>query len=209
MQLGNNANILSPVLGQASSPLTICSTGGFHLAIDAVGARHGGAAVVLESVVKAALENGKVKKLTVFSPPKGERQFSFPVSSQLSEEPIQLANRVQQISWLVWGLPQKVKRLNPDALLCLPNGGLTTPETPSAVFVQQSVPFCRKALRTVGLRGRLRMMAIRKVMHISCNRARHVIVQSQTMREALRDKLRIPESRTEVIPPSVQAEIVP
>ena len=57
----------------------------FHLAVDAVGAKYGGGAVVLSDVLNAAIRCSAIGKVTVLCSPRKLRRFELPVSPKLAE----------------------------------------------------------------------------------------------------------------------------
>ena len=57
------------------------------LAIDAVGAKHSGAASVLRATVHAALRSPGIDRLVVLSSPREVRNFDFPADPRLLELP--------------------------------------------------------------------------------------------------------------------------
>jgi hypothetical protein len=60
---------------------------GLHLAIEAVGAKHGGGAVVLGDVLRAAIRSDDIERITIFCSPPEVRKFDMPPSPKLFEAP--------------------------------------------------------------------------------------------------------------------------
>lgn len=176
-----------------------------RLAIDAVGAKHGGAASVLLDILRAALGNPCVKEVTVFCSPAGMRRFSLPCSPRLREVGVRLgeAGPVGRIAWQEMGMSRAVA--GADVLLCLSGGGLSRGACPSVNLVQQSLPFLPEALRALAPRDRLRMAVLRSAMRRSCRASKRVIVQTPTMRDALVQAFGLGSDRVSVVEPAPAA----
>lgn len=176
-----------------------------HLAIDGTGALFGGAAVVLQSYVAAALRLRHVERLTVFLSPRSLRQFQLPQSRRLRE--VEVGRFFQsssgRVAWLLGGLPNAVERAGASALICLGGGGLPPKGIRSATLIQQSLPFSREALERCPARTRVRMAAIKEMMRASANRCDLTIVQTQVMSHWIRENLRIPQNRIRICPPPI------
>ena len=183
------------------------ATEGLHVAVDGVGAKHGGAATVLKAIATASSGVDDIRRLTLFTSPPETRHFDLPSPGKFEEISFPDAQGIQRIQWLLSGLPHAARRVGADALLCLGNGGVAPRGIPAVVFLQQSIPFEPKAVRLLGVRERIRVASIRAVMRWSCRRARSTIVQSPTMKAWVGARFHIPEHRIAVVPPSASAAL--
>jgi glycosyltransferase involved in cell wall biosynthesis len=172
-----------------------------HLAIEAVGVKHSGGAVVLTDVLRATARCPFVHRITVFCSPVVTRKFDFPSSPKIW--PIECAGAESTVSsriwWLTQGLARQTDTLRPDALLCM--NGIGISEVPTAAFVQQSLPFCSEALGVCTLATRIRIRVIAGLMKHSCRRAELVIAQTPTMSEWIQRAFGVPSSRISVVKP--------
>src|SRR5690554_1286880 len=115
-----------------------------HLAIDGIGAKHGGAATVLRGLVEAALTHPGLEKITVFCSPAGLRRFELPEHPAL--ELIECAtvdrSRLARMWWFEQGLARAVERIGAGRLICLGSGGIVPSRNiVSATLVQRIQPF--------------------------------------------------------------------
>jgi glycosyltransferase involved in cell wall biosynthesis len=182
---------------------------GVHLAIDGVGARFGGAATVLQDVVKAALRCDGIHSVTVFTSPSREMHFELPGVPRLQEIAVNGNGYTSRTGWLLRGLRKAAEKVSPDVVLCLGNGGIGPEGVPAAVFLQQSLPFSKEAMACFGLAEKIRFLGIRELMKISCKKADAVLVQSPSMKKEVCQKFRIPQEKVSVFPPSVEPEEPP
>lgn len=172
-----------------------------HLAIEAVGVKHSGGAVVLHDVVSAALRSKTISKLTIFCSPRATRRFDFPSDSRLvlSERVAEEKSLWGRMLWITAGIQSEIDRLGPDVLLCMSAVG--TSRVPTAAFVQQSLMFCPEALALCDWKTRLRIRVISAQMKKSCSRAALVIAQTTTMAEWIGHSFGISPGRLTVIEP--------
>jgi glycosyltransferase involved in cell wall biosynthesis len=173
------------------------------IAIDAVGAKHSGAATVLLAVVRAALAWPGLERLVVFCSPRNMRRFGLPVHPQIEEIEVPLAEwgPAGRIAWNRLGLGRAARRRETDVLLCLSGGGVPPPGMPGVVFLQQSLVFSSEALSRLGFRARCRMAAIRAEMRVSLTASRLVIVQTPTMWRWVVDAFHVSPERVVVVEP--------
>ena len=182
---------------------------GIRLAIDGVGARFGGAATVLQDVVKAAVRCDGLHSITVFTSPSREVHFELPRVSRLQEIAVNGNRYISRTGWLLRGLRKAAEKVSPDVMLCLGNGGIGPERVPAAVFLQQSIPFSKEAMACFGLAEKIRFLGIRELMKISCKKADAVLVQSHSMRNAACQKFCLPMQKVFVFPSSVELEEAP
>lgn len=159
------------------------------LAIDAVGAKHGGAATILLGVVDAALRSSLISEVIVYCSPASRRRFSLPQDRRLREHPVPFADLgpAGRIGWHEFGLSAALIRDGADAVLLLSGGGVVRGAVPSIAYVQQSLPFLPEALATLSASDRLRFRVIRTMTRRCCAHAAKVIFQTETMRDAVLD----------------------
>lgn len=172
-----------------------CDSKGIHLAIDAVGAKHSGGAVVLSDIVRAAIRDSEVKRITVFCSPRRLLQFDFPNSDRLvlAEQAAADSSTFGRLLWLASGLGREVLRRNADLLLCM--SGMGWCSTRTALFFQQSLVFCDEALRLCDVRTRLRIRAMARLMKSSSRLAALVIAQTPTMADLIQRHCNVPRSK--------------
>jgi len=157
-----------------------------HLAVDAVGAKHSGAASVLQAVIAAALECQAVGQVTAFLSAPSLLEFELPTSRRLRLVHCRHAEQpMGRIAWLFVGLPAKVAGAGADVLLALNGAGLAPPGIPGYSFVQQSLYFSEEAMAQLGPSARIRVRAIAGATKASCQRAGRVGVQTATMKECV------------------------
>lgn len=174
------------------------------LAIDAVGAKHGGAATVLRSVVEAVLRSSHVERVVLFTSRGAAGSVRLPQSDRLLATAVESAEGpFGRIWWHGKGLAKACRQHQARALLCLSGGGFGGPMCPTVLFIQQSLPFEREALQAMGCMGRLRVEAIRRDMRWSARRSVKVIVQTQTMKSWVAEGLGIAAPKIAVIEPDV------
>lgn len=170
------------------------------LAIDAVGAKHGGAATVLLDVVTAA--RAMADEVVVFCSPAGLRRFDLPPASRVRlVEAAHAESPLGRVLWHRRGVGRALARCGADAVLFLSGGGVAPAGVRSTTLIQQSLPFSAEALRQLAWRDRLRVTAIRREMRASARRAAAVVTQTPTMRRWVVEGLAVPEGRVHVIPP--------
>jgi glycosyltransferase involved in cell wall biosynthesis len=173
------------------------------VAVDAVGAKHSGAATVLRALLDAALELDWIGQVAVFCSPRGMRDFQLPQSPRLVELEVPSADSggLGRVMWHRVGLPAAVGRHRAAALLCLSGGGEAPRSVPTVTFIQQSLPFSDEALRTLPLVTRARMAVIKQMMRRSCDRAAAVVVQTATMKESVTAAFALDPTKVHVVEP--------
>jgi len=161
---------------------------GLHLAVDAVGTKYGGGAVVLGDVLRAAARCQEIARITVFCSPRSVRKFDMPHSKKLFEvpRPHAEASILGRFKWLTRGLKDDVEALKPDVLACMNGIGSSPERVPMMVFIQQALPFSSEALERCDLRTKIRMKTIGALMKRSCKRAALIVIQTPAMIDWLR-----------------------
>jgi glycosyltransferase involved in cell wall biosynthesis len=176
---------------------------GLHIAIEAVGAKHSGAARVLEQVVAGCLAEPRLKRLSVYSSARRALVMELPNDPRLEllEQPAADTSRVRRIEWYEVGFRRALTRLRPHVALCVNALGTPAADIPTVALVQQSLPFSREALDRCGPATHVRMAMLRWTMDRCVARAAEVIVQTPTMRRWVRDAFGKSEGRIRVILP--------
>jgi glycosyltransferase involved in cell wall biosynthesis len=174
-----------------------------HLAVDAVGAKYGGGAVVLGDVLRAAIRCGDIERITVFCSPRNARNFDMPQSQKLFEVPRPYAEKstLGRLHWLKRGLKEDVKVLKANMLACMSGIGSSPERVPMIVFIQQALPFCYEALERCDLRTKIRMLTIGRLMKRSCNNAALIVTQTPTMSEWIRSACELTNMQIMVVKP--------
>jgi glycosyltransferase involved in cell wall biosynthesis len=174
-----------------------------HLAIEAVGAKHGGAASVLADVITASLATPGLERITVFASPHELREFEFPQDASVSVvEPAWAERGIGRMAWYLAGLEQALRASRAETVLLLSGVGLAPSSIASGVFVQQSLPFSQEARERLSVRGRVRVGVIESMMRLTCGRASRVFVQSETMRQWVSQRFALDRRSVEVARPS-------
>jgi glycosyltransferase involved in cell wall biosynthesis len=105
--------------------------------------------------------------------------------------------------WLVHSQFAAISKLHPDVFISLGGVGLGKGSAAKVMFIQQSLPFCREALRRCDLRTRIRIRTIGTLMKASCNSADLVITQTPTMAKWICNGYGISPERVAVVMPWV------
>lgn len=174
-----------------------------HLAVEAVGAKYGGGAVVLGDVLRAAIRCGDIEKITVFCSPRNTRNFDMPHSQKLFEVPRPYAegSALGRLHWLKRGLRKDVKMLKANMLVCMSGIGSSPARVPMMVFIQQALPFCYEALGRCDLRTQIRMRTIGNLMKRSCNDAALIVTQTPTMSNWIQSACKLANMQIMVVKP--------
>lgn len=174
-----------------------------HLAVEAVGAKYGGGAVVLGDVLRAAIRCGDIERITVFCSPRNTRNFDMPHSQKLFEAPRPYAegSALGRLHWLKRGLREDVKMLRANMLACMSGIGSSPERVPMMVFIQQALPFCYEALGRCDLRTKIRMWTIGNLMKRSCNDAALIVTQTPTMCDWIRSACELTSLQIMVVKP--------
>lgn len=176
-----------------------------HLAIDGIGAKHGGAATVLLGLVQAALTHPDIDKVSVFCSPAGLRLFDFPEHPALEIIECRTVdrNRLARVWWFEQGLARAVKRIGAGRLVCLGSGGvLPSPNVVSATLVQRIQPFSPDRSSSDDLTESLRKRALAITAARSIRGCSWVFVQTQTVKDRVVAKLDVDASRVLVFQPT-------
>jgi glycosyltransferase involved in cell wall biosynthesis len=178
-----------------------------RLAIDGVGAKHSGAAVVLQELVTAALRNPRIERLVVFTSPRSMCNFDLSGDGRLQQIEIARAERgpLSRLRWLLTGLPAAVGAHEAGALICLGGGGFAPSKVPCLLFIQQSLPFSTEAQERLSWPERVRMRGLAWTMQASARRAALVIVQTATMKRSVMERFQLESSRIAVVEPCASA----
>lgn len=174
-----------------------------HVAIDAVGAKHSGAATVLDAIVDAAVRHPDVRRVTAYCSPAPQRVFRLPGHDKLGLVDVPLGERgpTGRAAWQYVRLPALARRHGADVLLCLSGGGAPPRRVPTVLFVQQSLPFCEEALATLAAGERVRAHILGWNAWIAARLSTAIAVQTPTMARWVRRRLRVDPGRVRVFEP--------
>lgn len=173
-----------------------------HVAIDTVGARINGAAIVALSTVSSAIAHPSIGRVTVFASP--DREFAWPPSPKLRviEERAATDSSVARLRWQLRGLQRAAADEGADVVLGMSNGVVRHGDGPPTVlFIQQGLPFDRQARAVMPLAFRARLYVIRELMRASAHSASRVVVQTHWMAAEITRAFRVPEDRLIVMTP--------
>jgi glycosyltransferase involved in cell wall biosynthesis len=181
------------------------------LAVEALGVKYGGGATVLSDLLSAAVADERIERVHVLCSPRRTRLFNFPSSPKIVEVecPFAEGNKLYRLWWLERRLPEELRQLGSNVLLCLSGCGTGGAAVPHLTMIQQSLPFSPEATKLGSLAGRLRMRGIRSAMRRSCRSSRSVIVQTQKMKDTLGSAFSLPSHRIKVITPCVRKVAAP
>lgn len=173
-----------------------------HLAIDAIGAKQGGAATGLVSILEAALNDPRISKTTLFCTPPEKRVFEIPSADKLIElsKPWVDKNYALRILWYEWLLGYECRRIGVDVLLIAANFGRASFDVPHVTYVRQSLPFSKEALNSFSkTKYRLISRSYGIRMKHSCRTASRVICQSSVMKGSLIDSFGLDPTRVTTV----------
>jgi glycosyltransferase involved in cell wall biosynthesis len=158
-----------------------------HLAVEAIGCRHSGAATVLCDLIDAAANDPRFGQVSVFCSHRRERRFKLPDSAKINELDVAQTqvSPFHRLRWLYKGLPKAMENVGADVLLSMSGTGRAAKDKPHIPFIQQSLPFAPEALSKMGFWDQLRLKTIYYSMRSACRSGSAVIVQSRTMRKAV------------------------
>lgn len=176
------------------------------LAIDAVGAKHGGATAILRSFVEAVLSWPEVTGVVVFG--------SKGVAAHLPEDaPCRVAalerpsneNPAGRLLWHVRGFRAAVEAAGADVAISLSGAAVGPGGTASFPLIQQSLPFYPEVVQRGSGAERLRLFTIRTLMRRAALSSRLVLVQTETMRGRVCRTFGLHPERVAVVPPGTGA----
>lgn len=177
-----------------------------HLAIDAVGAKHSGGAVILLEVVSAALRSEDIGRITLFCSPARVRNFALPDCGKLAiiEQPAAESRGAARVHWLSHGLARAVARVSADVLLCMSGICATDPGVPFFLYAQQSLPFSPEAMARMTPKQRIRLNTVRALMCLSARNASAVVAQTPSAARAISSIMPPDQKSILVCPPALR-----
>ena len=179
-------------------------TDSIHLAIDAVGAKHGGAATVMIDVLNAAIGDPRVARITLFCSPSEKRMFKIPSSAKLIEVPKPWIDKskIFRLGWYELLLGLESRRVGADILFVVANFGRARFGMPHVTFVQQPLPFIPEAWRYLSIIKRFKVIIYKIEMRRSCQSAVMTICQSAVMKDALVATFNLDPAKVTTVYPS-------
>lgn len=176
-----------------------------HLAIDAIGAKTGGAAMILHSILEAALEDSRISRVTLFCSPLKSLRFELPYSAKLVilEQSWPESNRFIYPIWYKILLERQCRKIEADIVYCLSNVGHIR-DRPYIVLQQQALFFSPEGLARVSRNSKYKLVALRLLAKHSCLHAARVIVQTETMARSVANSFGVPRDRLAIIPTPVR-----
>lgn len=172
-----------------------------NILIDAVGNKSGGGAIVLQEILSALEHTSFFDKAVVLSSPKVLRQYDINYSSRIVFIDVPDAEgSIGRIHWALSGLGRQAKRIPCDVLLGL-NGIGSRGKLPCVIFIQQSLPYFREALKCYGFNFRMRMAAIKYFHSRFAKNANHIFVQSDVIKKTLIEVLGAKQERITAFTP--------
>lgn len=171
------------------------------LVIDAVGIKSRGGAVVLLDVLRAVEGNRGVEHVWVLASPRSRRSFTLEDSERRTVIDVNWAeSQLGRFWWALNGLRRWTERI-PNAVVLGLNGYGAGRMIPSAIFLQQPVPYYNEALAMYPWVFRRRMEIIRALQKRAARSARAVIVQSDEFKKQVPRALGVPSEKITVCLP--------
>ena len=120
-----------------------------RLAVEAIGVKHSGGAVVLLDFLEAAISDPRVGVITVFCTPRKFRNFSLPSSSKINEIPRYWEEKSYflRVLWYQSFLAGHCRNIGADVALLTGQMGVGKNDVPFVTFVQQPIPFSNESMR--------------------------------------------------------------
>lgn len=171
------------------------------VAIEAVGAKRGGAARVAIETTLALAEHDGIDEVVVFASPSGVRDFEFPnheavrVAEQPQAEPLS-----ERFQWLSNGLSLAANAAGADVVLAL-NAMGTVKGIPVVSYYQQPLLYDEAARRQLDGGMRMKLTAIRSLTWRAAKSAVTHVTQTEWMRAKVSDAWALIPSKVVVATP--------
>jgi glycosyltransferase involved in cell wall biosynthesis len=155
----------------------------------------------LIDLLKAALDDPRISRITLFCTPPEKRLFKMPSSGKLTEAPRPWIdkNYALRIVWYDWLLGFECRQIGVEVLLNSTNFGRGGIGTPHVTYVQQSLPFSQEALKTLPMTDRFAKRIQRLEMMRSCRSAACVVCQSSIMTNWLTEAFHLDPAKVATI----------
>lgn len=175
-----------------------------HIAVDAVGIKHSGAATVLLDLLQVMADDSRVKRISIFCTPHERRWFALPETPKIHSYEQALAENsyLYRMIWLQFILGKQCRQVGADVLLCMCGAGSARSPLGHVAFIQQSLPFVAEFGQLATPAERMRMLVLKRLMASSCRSAKRVIVQTPTMKLLVSEQFSLPEERVSVVIPA-------
>lgn len=162
-----------------------------RIAIDVVGAKETGGAVVAQAVTAAMLAEPRIEIATVFCSPRAVRAFALPEDPRLRQVEVALGERgrLGRAMWQYGTLPRAIRRCGASVAVMLSGGGVAPPGVAGVFLLQQSLPFVKEGSRRFSVAGRVHLGVLGASIMFSARRAHAVVVQTRGMEALFRARL--------------------
>ncbi len=174
-----------------------------HLGIDAVGAKHGGASVVLQSLVKEAVEIPSIGHITVFCSPSALRKFELPREPRVTVVDVDRERPWARLSYYRSELALEVTRRGIEVLLCVSGAAPRGINVPLCVLLQQALVIEELSSVKLNWIERVRLFTLRRLAQAAVTEADLVLVQTETMRRAVIGAWNTPTSKINIARPTI------
>jgi len=182
------------------------------IGINAIGTRHSGAAQVLLDLLEGLIKIPEIKKIKIFA--SSNRIFKFQNNDKLEiiNAPSITNNLIIRFFWLQLCFKYWLNNYKCDITYNFNNlaGKLSLPQV---LFIQQSLYFSKEAINSYFISSNVSLISrIRKIIEpflmkmffkVSVNNCKKIIVQTETMKEWVCNKLNIPKNKIIVILPEI------
>lgn len=172
------------------------------VAIEAVGAKRGGAARIATEATRALASHEAFTRVVVFASPADVRAFDYPDAPnvEIVDQPGAEASS-DRLSWLNRGLADAVDAVGADAVLAL-NAAGTVRGVPVVNYYQQPLLYDEEARRLLDGETRTRLTAIRSLTWRAAKAAAAHVVQTDWMRSVVSEAWSIPAETIDVATPT-------
>lgn len=180
------------------------------IGVNAIGTRHSGAAAVLRSLLRGFAELDYSRQMRVFLGPLHEVITRFAPDERIVLEgtPAWTSNPITRALWLNSCFRRHVRTSGCDVVLNF-NNMAGRPGVPQVLFLQQSLFLSEEAMRAHrstardGIEIALHASFWIPTMKKSARNCELVVVQTDTMREWVRDRLGVSDAKLCVLPPAL------
>jgi glycosyltransferase involved in cell wall biosynthesis len=155
------------------------------IAIDAIGIRSGGGAIILKEILRWTAIRRPSWKIHVFTFPEASRSFGeFDFGPSITWESVNVDSVFGRFWWLEIGLMRRIRAIEADVLFCFANIGPAQTDVCQVVYCQQRLAIASTA-SSVSWSRRLKMAILGRLILRGCAHAQRVIVQTKSMKVAL------------------------
>ncbi len=178
-----------------------------RVAIDAVGIRDFGGAVLLDQLIGWLPRARPDWEWKLYLLPHRERRFEDPApNQQVSVESIAYGgSALTRLYWIYRDFPQRAARWGADVVLAFANIGVGRPDIAQVIYCHQPLAILPESAGTQSFPDMLRMRVLRSLVCRGMRSSRAVVVQTRAMKHRLAELVSGVEQRIHVIPGGCRA----